>query len=258
MQAGAEAAAILERREKARRVQELQEKAEEERRVRQAELRTQADAEAAAILRARRMQETAAAAGAESAASGLATQAAAAMEAVRDRTPTRGQPGWAQQPDSAQVLAALQQLQSSSWDDAAALRDTLLELQGFVGQHPELLPLCNTARQRIRALKAARANAPPITSSEPAAEDEATPDDFVCPITQDLMADPVVTADGHTYEREAILRWLHKQQSCGLPCTSPLTGEPLEHINLVPNVALRGLIRELLGSSASHGYVHGN
>jgi len=81
---------------------------------------------------------------------------------------------------------------------------------------------------------------------------------FVCPITQDLMADPVVTADGHTYEREAILRWLHKQQSCGLPCTSPLTGEPLEHINLVPNVALRGLIRELLGSSASHGYVHGN
>ena len=69
---------------------------------------------------------------------------------------------------------------------------------------------------------------------------------FICPITQDLMSDPVVTADGQTYERVAIERWIHKQQSSQLPNTSPLTGAPLEHTNLVPNVVLRGMIRELL------------
>ena len=30
----------------------------------------------------------------------------------------------------------------------------------------------------------------------------------VCPITLELMRDPVMAADGHTYEREALLRWL--------------------------------------------------
>ena len=69
---------------------------------------------------------------------------------------------------------------------------------------------------------------------------------FLCPITQEAMRDPVVTADGQTYEREAIERWILNQQRRGLPNTSPLTGEPLESTHLVPNVLLRGLIRELL------------
>ena len=30
----------------------------------------------------------------------------------------------------------------------------------------------------------------------------------MCPITLELMRDPVMAADGHTYEREALLRWL--------------------------------------------------
>ena len=72
------------------------------------------------------------------------------------------------------------------------------------------------------------------------------PGAFLCPITQEPMVDPVVTADGQTYEREAIQRWIEQQRNRQLPCTSPLTGEPLEHCKLVPNVALRGLIRELL------------
>jgi hypothetical protein len=31
--------------------------------------------------------------------------------------------------------------------------------------------------------------------------------ELICPITQELMRDPVVAEDGYTYEREAILRW---------------------------------------------------
>jgi hypothetical protein len=34
------------------------------------------------------------------------------------------------------------------------------------------------------------------------------PAEFIDCITQEVMQDPVITADGHSYERSAILRWL--------------------------------------------------
>ena len=43
------------------------------------------------------------------------------------------------------------------------------------------------------------------------------------------MRDPVVTADGQTYEREAIERWISNQQGKGQAPTSPLTGAPRTH-----------------------------
>ena len=39
-----------------------------------------------------------------------------------------------------------------------------------------------------------------------------------CPITQEAIVEPVVAADGHTYERLAIVRWLSDHH------TSPVTG----------------------------------
>lgn len=32
-------------------------------------------------------------------------------------------------------------------------------------------------------------------------------DEFLCPITFELMIDPVIASDGHTYERSAIEKW---------------------------------------------------
>ena len=66
------------------------------------------------------------------------------------------------------------------------------------------------------------------------------PDAFLCPLTLDLMMDPVVTSDGQTYERRSIEQWLAQSS------TSPLTGHPLPHLGLAPNVVLRGLIRDYL------------
>ncbi len=37
------------------------------------------------------------------------------------------------------------------------------------------------------------------------------PEEYMCPITQELMLDPVFTYDGQTYEREAIENWLINQ-----------------------------------------------
>jgi hypothetical protein len=66
----------------------------------------------------------------------------------------------------------------------------------------------------------------------------ATPHSFLCPITHDVMDHPVVAADGHSYEREAITRWLVSKT------TSPLTRAQLPNAALVPNVALRNAIEE--------------
>ncbi|XP_047324328.1 U-box domain-containing protein 15-like [Impatiens glandulifera] len=63
------------------------------------------------------------------------------------------------------------------------------------------------------------------------------PNEFLCPITLDLMTDPVIIATGQTYERESIERWLSSDQR-----TCPKTGQKLTHLTLVPNFALRNLI----------------
>eukprot|EP00041_Stephanoeca_diplocostata_P043006 m.11908 g.11908 ORF g.11908 m.11908 type:complete len:456 (+) comp9173_c0_seq2:957-2324(+) len=71
--------------------------------------------------------------------------------------------------------------------------------------------------------------------NEVLAEGEA-PYEFCCPITQDVLADPVIAADGFTYERAAMETWLGKNN------TSPLTGMVLSHKNLTPNLTLRTVI----------------
>ena len=65
---------------------------------------------------------------------------------------------------------------------------------------------------------------------------DAVPDQYLCPISLQVMNDPVVTADGHAYERVKIEAWLQTNN------TSPSTGARLEHKNLTPAIALRQLI----------------
>ena len=61
-----------------------------------------------------------------------------------------------------------------------------------------------------------------------------------CPLTLEVMVDPVLCADGHTYERFAIEQWLIVHS------VSPKTNEPLESSRLVPNHALRSMIQDWL------------
>ncbi|KAK7242761.1 sacsin [Aureococcus anophagefferens] len=62
------------------------------------------------------------------------------------------------------------------------------------------------------------------------------PAEFLCAITRECMVDPVIAADGFSYERSAIERWFRAKR------TSPQTNAPLASTALVPNIALRGLI----------------
>ena len=56
-------------------------------------------------------------------------------------------------------------------------------------------------------------------------------------LLQEVMRDPVVAADGFTYEKEHIAKWM---ENCSL---SPSTGLPLAHMCLTPNNALKTLLQ---------------
>jgi hypothetical protein len=62
------------------------------------------------------------------------------------------------------------------------------------------------------------------------------PHDFLCPIEMELMDDPVVCADGFTYERSAIKTWLRRNN------TSPKTNERLANKDLIPNKTLKAVM----------------
>ncbi|CAN6288856.1 unnamed protein product [Urochloa humidicola] len=66
-----------------------------------------------------------------------------------------------------------------------------------------------------------------------------TPFCFLCPISQEVMRNPHIAADGYTYEAEFIKGWLHSGRS-----TSPMTKLPLAHNHLIPNHALHSAIQE--------------
>jgi hypothetical protein len=70
-------------------------------------------------------------------------------------------------------------------------------------------------------------------------QEQPAPDEYYCPITTELMQNPVFASDGHTYEREAIEAWSVKG---GATVLSPMTNEPLLDRVLTPNRSMRVLI----------------
>ncbi|XP_073291732.1 U-box domain-containing protein 13-like [Primulina huaijiensis] len=65
------------------------------------------------------------------------------------------------------------------------------------------------------------------------------PDDFRCPISLELMRDPVIVSTGQTYERLYIEQWLRKGH-----VTCPKTQQNLTSNSVTPNYVLRSLIAQ--------------
>uniref|UniRef100_A0A5B7AY94 RING-type E3 ubiquitin transferase n=1 Tax=Davidia involucrata TaxID=16924 RepID=A0A5B7AY94_DAVIN len=63
------------------------------------------------------------------------------------------------------------------------------------------------------------------------------PADFCCPLSLELMTDPVIVASGQTYERAFIRKWI----DLGLT-VCPKTRQTLAHTNLIPNYTVKALI----------------
>ncbi|XVF47017.1 hypothetical protein PTKIN_Ptkin03bG0075300 [Pterospermum kingtungense] len=75
------------------------------------------------------------------------------------------------------------------------------------------------------------------------------PSHFLCPISLQLMRDPVTISTGITYDRDSIEQWLFscKNKAC------PVTKQVLHDSDLTPNHTLRRLIQAWCTVNASHG-----
>ena len=78
----------------------------------------------------------------------------------------------------------------------------------------------------------ARMPPPPPPKAKP-------PVEFMCPITRDIMSDPVVLNDGFSYERAAIVEWFR----CSRVLLSPMTGASVANA-VMSNTVLRVMIND--------------
>ncbi len=86
---------------------------------------------------------------------------------------------------------------------------------------------------------------PPIYANRaPTAEPCLVPENFLCPFTRNVFRDPVVASDGGTYERAAIEAWLQRGHA-----RSPLTGEKLAHLTVIPNLGADEMARHIRATS---------
>jgi len=67
---------------------------------------------------------------------------------------------------------------------------------------------------------------------------------FLCPLTKQIMRDPVTLESGATFEREAILKWFKESDSSGRSLVCPVTRKELSSTELNPSIALRNTIDE--------------
>ena len=96
--------------------------------------------------------------------------------------------------------------------------------------------LTNTRRGDMRVASAIASLPIPATVPQSNVVAKRMPEEFECPITMEVMVDPVMAGDGHTYERAAIVEWLEGN------LTSPKTNEKLESKMVIPNHALKAMI----------------
>jgi len=177
----------------------------------------------------------------------------------------------APRPKAARTLGERLQLLKDALGDALVASDA----NRFA---PATRPCSRTPNSAVAAAPAAAACArlprpllPEAVARLLSADDNGVPIAFTCPLTRELMADPVVAPDGFSYERRAIEDYLRLTatraaagrataaagrprgggaggRKGGLP-TSPMTEEPLaarprQRVALVPNRVLAAAILE--------------
>ncbi|PKU73484.1 U-box domain-containing protein 21-like [Dendrobium catenatum] len=74
------------------------------------------------------------------------------------------------------------------------------------------------------------------------------PDHFQCPISLDLMKDPVTAPTGITYDRQSVEKWLEMGKS-----TCPVTNMELTVEDLIPNHSIRRMIQDWCVANQSYG-----
>ncbi|KAL5562353.1 hypothetical protein UlMin_032100 [Ulmus minor] len=126
--------------------------------------------------------------------------------------------------DLKEETAAVRKLVRGRRHDAESLQqitDLLSKLKGISGIDEDVLVNSNVSKSLQKC------------------SSSLIPHEFLCPITLEIMTDPVIVASGQTYERASIQKWLYSNSR-----TCPKTGKTLDHLSLAPNFALKNLIRQ--------------
>ena len=105
------------------------------------------------------------------------------------------------------AIERLQQTAQANFTEKGGPKEAIRALQEAIQQamvvnvaEPEL----EKARQALPAMEAAAAAAERERCAALSSEELKTPDEFLCPITKQLMTEPVIASDGQTYDRAAI------------------------------------------------------
>ncbi|KAK7267393.1 hypothetical protein RIF29_20065 [Crotalaria pallida] len=103
------------------------------------------------------------------------------------------------------------------------------ELKKMVGNLEEINEIVNLVRNlRDHVLK---------TECPEVKHGVSIPPYFRCPLSLEIMLDPVIVASGQTYERQSIQKWFdHGLTVC------PKTRQRLTHTNLIPNYTVKAMI----------------
>ncbi|KAL8612934.1 hypothetical protein ACOMHN_001017 [Nucella lapillus] len=131
---------------------------------------------------------------------------------------------------------------SNSIDGTELLALTDEDLQSCLGvaalgHRRKILRSCDPDAEERRKLAAS-----PARKSRSQSRDVAESlNELLCPITMEIMRDPVIAADGYTYDRAAIQQWLESGRD-----RSPMTNAVLTHKHLTPNHTLKMLIHKHL------------
>ncbi|KAJ1686647.1 hypothetical protein LUZ63_018037 [Rhynchospora breviuscula] len=131
-------------------------------------------------------------------------------------------------------------------DDSISCRDEMECLEREIGDRvaqkwtPAMIALVGLVRYAKCVLFGASTPRPDLSAGKFSFSEQSElniPQDFRCPISLELMTDPVVVSSGQTYDRESISRWFGSAHA-----TCPKTGQILTNLELIPNKSLKNLI----------------
>ncbi|XP_076898904.1 U-box domain-containing protein 13-like [Bidens hawaiensis] len=134
--------------------------------------------------------------------------------------------------------------------ESIALHEMVTASSGDPGESIEKMSLVLKQIKDFVQTESSFAGSPPgETSALPSCTGQGTsvksqtngpiPDDFRCPISLELMQDPVIVSTGQTYERSCIEKWIEAGHR-----TCPKTQQNLTSTALIPNYVLRSLIAQ--------------
>lgn len=151
--------------------------------------------------------------------------------------------GWACQRWLAQAEAAAsaQAEQEREAEAQQSRRVHAYAVKRFRETDDHVIERCSSAPKLQRAKHEQEAPAQTPTSGCPS-DAAHPPAQFCCPLTLELLRDPVTLASGQTYERVEVTRWLTEAWRKGQKPRDPLTNAVLKSSAVVPNIALRQLI----------------